>query len=414
MKAPKGKSMSSTLFRLPAAGAILVAALGYFVDVYDLVLFLVVRVSSLQSLGLNPTVDGEYLLRIQMIGMLVGGVFWGILGDRKGRLSVLFGSILLYSVANILNAFVYDLSSYVVLRFMAGVGLAGELGAGITLVSELLPSEKRGLGTTLVATVGVAGAVVAASVGGAFDWRTAYLIGGGLGIVLLFLRVSVSESGMFQKTSQESELRKGDIRLILFNRGRLLRYLGCILAGTTTWFVVGVLVAFSPEIAAANGVLDPVKAGESVKYAYIGLVLGDLTCGLFSQYLKSRKFAIVAFHLCSIVTISCYLSVPVQSASAVYWLCLPMGFTVGYWAVFVTAATEQFGTNLRSLVTTTVPNFVRGLTPIFTMLFMSLRGSWGVVGALYLVGAICITLSLIGLCMMRETFTDSLDFSEVA
>jgi putative MFS transporter len=406
--------MYPTIFRSPATSAILVAALGYFVDVYDLVLFLVVRVPSLQSLGLNPTVDGEYLLRVQMIGMLIGGVLWGILGDRKGRLSVLFGSILLYSMANIVNAFVYDLTSYAVLRFLAGVGLAGELGAGITLVSELLPPDKRGLGTTIVATVGVAGAVVAASVGGAFDWRTAYLVGGGLGMALLLLRVSVSESGMFQKTSQETELRKGDIRLILFNRGRLLRYVGCVLAGTTTWFVVGVLVAFSPEIAAANGVVDPIKAGESVKYAYIGLVLGDLTCGLLSQYLKSRKVAIVVFHLCSIATISCYLSAPVKSAAAVYWLCLPMGFTVGYWAVFVTAATEQFGTNLRSLVTTTVPNFVRGLTPLLTMLFMTLRGSWGVVGASYLVGSVCITLSLIGLCMMRETFSDSLDFSELS
>lgn len=406
--------MSPKLFRSPAASAIFVAALGYFVDVYDLVLFLVVRVSSLQSLGLNPTVDGEYLLRVQMVGMLVGGVVWGILGDRKGRLSVLFGSILLYSLANIVNAFVYDLSSYAALRFLAGIGLAGELGAGITLVSELLPPDKRGLGTTIVATVGVAGAVVAASVGGAFDWRTAYLIGGGLGMALLFLRVSVSESGMFQKTSQEAELRKGDFRLILFHRGRLVRYLGCILAGTTTWFVVGVLVAFSPEIAAANGVVEPIKAGESVKYAYIGLVVGDLTCGLLSQYLKSRKVAIMVFHLFSIIAISCYLSIPVQSASAVYWLCLPMGFTVGYWAVFVTSATEQFGTNLRSLVTTTVPNFVRGLTPIFTMLFMNLRDSWGVVGASYLVGAVCIALSLIGLSIMRETFSDSLDFSEVS
>ena len=213
--------MSAPFFRSPAAGAVLVAALGYFVDVYDLVLFLVVRVPSLQSLGLNPTVDGEYLLRVQMIGMLFGGIIWGTLGDRKGRLTVLFGSIFLYSIANILNAFVYDLTTYALLRFIAGVGLAGELGAGITLVGELLPADKRGLGTTVVATVGVAGAVVAASVGGSFDWRTAYLIGGGLGMALLFLRVSVSESGMFQKTVEESQIRRGDFRLILFNRERL-------------------------------------------------------------------------------------------------------------------------------------------------------------------------------------------------
>lgn len=400
--------------KYPASCAILVAALGYFVDVYDLVLFLVVRVPSLNSLGLDPTIDGEFLLRIQMLGMLVGGIFWGVLGDRRGRLSVLFGSILLYSLANILNAFVSDLYLYALLRFVAGVGLAGELGAGITLVSELLPTEKRGIGTTIVATVGVGGAVVAAFTAGAFHWRVAYLVGGVLGLLLLFLRITVSESGLFEDVSRDSSVRRGDFRLILCNRERLIRYIGVIFAGTTTWFVIGVLVAFSPEISVANGIQETVLAGESVKYAYIGLVLGDLVCGLLSQVLKSRKKAILVFHLLSIISITAYLFVPLTRASQVYWLCLPLGFSVGYWAVFVTAAAEQFGTNLRAFVATTVPNFVRGLTPVFTILFMTLKPELGVVNAVSVVGAFTLFVALVGLLSMRETFSDNLDFLEMS
>ena len=163
--------------------AVLVAALGYFVDIYDLILFGAVRGPSLQALGFSPADvqdKGILLLQLQMGGMLVGGILWGIIGDRRGRLSVLFGSIILYSIANLVNGTVDTLTGYAICRVIAGIGLAGELGAGITLVSELMDKERRGLGTTIVAATGILGGVVAGIVGGAVpgipavDWRTAY------------------------------------------------------------------------------------------------------------------------------------------------------------------------------------------------------------------------------------------------
>ena len=177
------------------------------VDMYDLFLFSINRVSSLKSLhisGEQLLADGIMLLNLQMAGMLIGGIFWGIMGDKKGRLSVLFGSILIYSIANIGNGFVTTVTQYAVLRFIAGFGLAGELGAGITLVTEILPKERRGYGTTLVATVGIMGALLAYFVSHLFDWRTAYFIGGGLGLILMILRVRVFESGMFMKLKEKN------------------------------------------------------------------------------------------------------------------------------------------------------------------------------------------------------------------
>lgn len=405
--------MKKSLFS-PAVAAVVVAALGYLVDVYDLVLFSVVRVPSLRSLGLSEQEvfdQGVYLLNMQMIGMLLGGVLWGVLGDKKGRLSVLFGSILMYSIANIANAFVSSVETYAILRLIAGIGLAGELGAGITLVAELLPKEKRGIGTTIVATVGVAGAVIAAVVGQSFPWRWSYLVGGVLGLSLLLLRISVHESGIFGKT-KEAGVRQGDLILLLSSKERMLRYLNCVLVGMTTWYTIGVLVTFIPEIGKAMELPDVPNSGEAIKYAYLGLVVGDLASGLLSQVLKSRKKAIGIF-LVSNVAMSClYLSSGVQSAEALHRLCFPLGFSVGFWAVFITTAAEQFGTNLRATVTTSVPNFVRGSTVLLTSLFATLKPSVGTIESAYLVGAFCITLSFLALHNLKESFHNDLEFIE--
>lgn len=394
--------------------AVLVAALGYFVDVYDLVLFSVVRVPSLKGLGLSDAEvfsTGVMLLNAQMVGMLFGGVLFGVLGDRRGRLSVLFGSIILYSVANLLNSAVSGVYSYLVLRFLAGVGLAGELGAGITLVAEILPREKRGYGTTIVATVGVLGAVLAGYAGTYLSWRVAYLLGGILGLLLLGLRVSVSESGLFQELNTRTA-RPGDLRLLFSSKDRIVRYFSCIIVGTPIWFIIGVLVTFSPEIGAHLGIASPISAGIAIQYAYLGLVFGDLTSGLLSQKLQSRKRAIGLFLALSTIAIACYLSPLNNAPERLYLLCLPLGFAAGYWAVLVTTAAELFGTNLRATVATSVPNFIRGATPLLTILFQTLNPSLGISGSAAAVAILTISAALLSLLNLRETFHADLNFIE--
>jgi len=393
---------------------ILVAALGYFVDVYDLILFSVVRVASLKALGVAEDAllsAGVFLLNVQMAGMLLGGILWGIWGDKKGRISVLFGSIFLYSFANIANGFVDSIEAYAVCRFLAGLGLAGELGAGITLVTESMPKEIRGYGTTIVATVGVAGAVVAGLVGDIFDWRISYFIGGGLGFLLLILRIAVHESGLFEEMCKSS-VRKGDLLLLLRSKTRFVRYLECILIGLPIWYVVGILITFCPEIGTALGMTEAPATGKAVLYCYIGLVLGDLCSGLVSQALKSRKKAIGLFILLTAVFSEMFLSLNGATPDRLYLMAIPLGFAVGYWAVFVTSAAEQFGTNLRATVATSAPNFVRGAVIPMTMMFEFLKTPLGITQSAFVVGVFVIFVSLVSLIGLEETFSKDLDYFE--
>lgn len=396
--------------------AVIVAALGYFVDIYDLLLFSIIRVPSLQSIGLtgqDVTNYGILLLDVQMVGLLLGGILWGILGDKKGRLSVLFGSILLYSVANIANGFVHSVPAYAVWRFIAGLGLAGELGAGITLVAEMMPKEKRGYATTLVASIGVSGAVFAYFISQQFDWRTCYFIGGGLGISLLLLRVSVSESGMF-KHSLKSAASHGNFLALFKNRDVLLRYVRCILIGVPLWFVVGILITLSPEYARVLGIQGHVDAGAAVACCYAGLVVGDIVSGLLSQWFKSRIKVVYLYCFLSIIAIAIYFLASGISTTWFYVICFFLGFSVGYWVIFMTIATEQFGTNIRATVTTTVPNFVRGAVVPLTLLFQYLvyLFSGSIIIAGIVTGSICMALAFWSLFYMKDTFSKDLDYTE--
>ncbi len=398
-----------------AALAVFVSALGYFVDVYDLILFSVVRTASLIDLGLSGDdllSTGVYLLNMQMTGMLLGGILWGVWGDKRGRVSVLFGSILLYSLANILNGFVTSVDSYAACRLIAGIGLAGELGAGITLVSESMSKEHRGYGTTIVATVGVAGAVVAALVGDLVPWRVSYFIGGGLGLSLLGLRILVHESGMFQ-AMRASEVTKGNLLLLVRDRVRFLRYIKCIVIGLPIWAVIGVIITFSPEIGTALGVSPTPSAGKAVFYSYVGLVLGDLASGLISQRLRSRKKAVFLFLFATLITSMLTLCTYHVSLSTYYFFCLLLGLAVGYWAVFVTTASEQFGTNLRATVTTTVPNFVRGSVVPVTSLFKALAGVLSSPAAALIVVSLSLVLAFWSVFTLEESFAKDLDFVEI-
>jgi len=393
---------------------VIVAALGYFVDIYDLLLFSIVRIPSLRYLGVTEDKlldEGLYLINMQMAGMLVGGILWGVLGDKKGRLSVLFGSILLYSLANIANGLVTTVGQYAVWRFIAGVGLAGELGAGITLVAEILPKEIRGYGTSLVASVGVLGAVLAYFIADWFDWQIAYFIGGGLGISLLLLRVSVFESGIFKNVKEQAVARGNFFQL--FSSGRqFFKYLRCILIGLPIWFVIGFLVSLSPEFGQALGIATPIVAGKAIMCAYIGLSLGDMASGLLSQLIQSRKKVVLTFISLTSLFMALYLFMPLAAANALYLLCGGLGFSIGYWALFVTIAAEQFGTNLRATVATTVPNFVRGSINVITPLFLYFKTQYGIIGSASLVGVITITIALLALWKLDETFGKDLNFLE--
>lgn len=393
---------------------VMVAALGYFVDIYDLILFSIVRVPSLKTFGLSGealTDVGVRLINWQMGGMLIGGILWGILGDKRGRLTVLFGSILTYSLANIANGFAQTVLQYEIMRFVAGIGLAGELGAGITLVAEVMPKEKRGIGTTVVAGVGILGAVVAALVGDAFSWRIAYFVGGGLGLGLLLVRVGVTESGMF-RVAKASGVRHGDFFAFFRNGKRLRRYLAVITVGVPVWYAVGILVTFSPEIAKGMGLTALPKPSTAVMLMYIGLAIGDFGSGFLSHLLKSRKRVLAGFlGLSSLATVA-YFTVGRTSLVAFYAVVVVLGVASGYWAVFVTVASEQFGTNIRATATTTAPNFVRGAVVIVTSSFQALKGPLGVVGSAALVGVVVLVLGFVSLLGLEETHGKDLDFVE--
>jgi len=393
---------------------VIVAALGYFVDIYDLLLFSIIRVESLRSLGVpvgNLLNEGVYLLSVQMGGLLIGGILWGVLGDKKGRISVLFGSILLYSLANIANGFVTSVEQYAVLRFIAGIGLAGELGVGITLVAEILPKEIRGYGTSLVAGVGMLGAVLAYFVTEFVEWRVAYFIGGGMGLTLLFMRVKVFESGIFTKI-KEKPVSKGNFFQLFTSSKQFFKYLRCILIGVPVWFVAGILMTFAPEFGKALNLDVPIEAGKAVMWEYVGLTVGDIASGVLSQYFGSRKKVVLLFVLTASFLIVVYLFVPLQSSVIFYALCVCLGVTVGYWALFVTIAAEQFGTNLRATVATTVPNFVRGSIIIMSPLFVFFKDQFGILPGAGMVGLLAIGTALLGLWKMEETFGKDLNFVE--
>jgi MFS family permease len=406
----ENKSNIKHLFSIP----VIVAALGYFVDIYDLLLFGIVRVPSLKDLGLNETEVssiGASILNWQMTGLLLGGILWGILGDKKGRLSVLFGSILTYSIANIACGFVQNAEMYKVIRFVAGIGLAGELGAGITLVSESLPKHLRAIGTSLVAGIGLLGAVFAYFTVEIFAWRTAYFIGGGMGISLLLLRMGVFESRAFAAIKEQKHIQRGNFFSFFTNPNRLKRYLQCIAIGLPTWFVIGILTTFSNEFGKAFGI-DNIKPGLAIMWCYIGLSIGDLFSGFLSHAFHSRKKAVGLMMLFTLFFACLYLFYGLETSTQLYGGCLFMGIGIGYWAMFVTIGAEQFGTNLRATAATTIPNMVRGTVVGMTALFGFIKPSYGVIYAGASVGIICFLLGFLAIATISETHNRDLDFLE--
>lgn len=418
---------------------LIVAALGYFVDIYDLVLFGVVKGESLQQIMSNSSPEqiaetGKFLFNMQMLGMLLGGLLWGILGDKKGRLKVLFGSIILYSIANLANAFVTDIPSYAFIRIIAGIGLAGELGAGITLVSEIMTKETRGYGTMIIVTFGALGAVAASLVGAnglgitqffydftglsLQNWQVAYIVGGLMGLFLLLLRIGTIESSFFLNGKDEKHIKKGDLKLILYKRENLLKYIHCIFIGIPIWFIIGLLIMNSKDNFGPWLGINNIENGKAVMYAYIGLSFGDLLSGILSQILKSRKkvvYLYLSFTLVTSITFLFFLEYFVTLNASIYYLmCFLLGTGTGYWAIFVTIAAEQFGTNIRSTAANTIPNFVRGSVPIIMLFFglLTLNFSDGI--SAVMIGLFFITLAFYSISRLKETYGKDLNYNETS
>jgi MFS transporter, putative metabolite:H+ symporter len=399
--------------------AVVVAALGYFVDIYDLLLFTIVKKTSVLAVGATEAtllVDSTKIINWQMFGLLLGGIFWGVLADKKGRLSVLFGSIILYSVANFITGFVQTVDQYATCRFVAGLGLAGELGAGITLVSELLPKNKRGIGTSLVAGIGLFGAV-AAYFTYQFtdkDWRLCYKIGGGLGLLLLFLRISVAESGMYKQV-KAINVQRGNFFMFFNNNLRFKKYLLAILIGLPTWYVIGILVNQSDRFAKEMFASTTIDSGRSIMFAYAAIAIGDILIGFISQYFKSRKKALLLFYLLCIVTLILFFSPLNNSNTAMYAICTMLGFSTGFWAIFVTMGAEQFGTNLRATAATTIPNMVRGALPLINLLFLDVfqkKMQWSLIQSGIVTGIIVMAITLVAYYFTEETFHKDLNYIE--
>ncbi len=406
------KEQSHSIFNI----AVIVAALGYFVDIYDLLLFAIVRIESLGSLGLSPEqikIEGEAILQWQMVGLMLGGIIAGVIADKKGRLSVLFGSILFYSLANIANGMVETVEQYKIVRFFAGLGLAGELGVGITLVSELIRKEKRGIATSMVAGIGLTGAVLAFIMKENFDWRTCYFIGGGMGLLLLVLRISVFESSMFKEV-KKLNVQRGNFLMLFNNADRFKRYLTSILIGLPTWFVIGVLVAFSNDFGKLMGIKEEIDPGKAIMFAYVAISIGDILIGFISQWMKSRKNALYLFYaITGLFMILFFTAQWNGTAAGMYWICAGLGFGTGFWAIFITMGAEQFGTNLRATAATTIPNMVRGMLAIFiTPLFQGLRGLTDYYTGGWLTAIIIMVITLVAAYYTKETFGKDLNFVE--
>jgi MFS family permease len=426
--------MENAVFNRKSLILVIVASLGYFVDIYDLVLFGVVKTDSIKTILPEATdavrsSTGKMLFNLQMIGMFIGGLLWGVLGDKKGRVKVLFGSILLYSLANIANAFVTDIPTYCIIRIIAGIGLAGELGAGITLVSELMPKEKRGYGTMIIVCFGALGAVLAKLVQengtqlaellkrisgiSLVNWQVAYIVGGILGLLLLLIRMGTLESGMFHQMNEDG-IKRGDLKLIFFKKSNLIKYFQCILIGIPIWFVIGLLIMNSEDNFGPLLGLKNVKNGFALMYSYIGLAVGDLIAGLLSQLLKSRRKVVMIFLTMALIVTTFFLFGSNQISLEIYYFyCFLLGASTGYWAIFVTIAAEQFGTNIRSTAANTIPNFVRGsvnLVVLFFTFLVSTNISDGI--SALIVGLTFITIALVSIYKLKETFGKDLNYME--
>jgi hypothetical protein len=246
-----------------------------------------------------------------------------------------------------------------------------------------------------------------------FDWRTCYYIGGALGLTLLLLRMQVKESVLFKQVKQAG-VKRGDFLMFFNNKERALLYLRCIMIGIPAWYIIGVLVTFSDQFGKEFGI-EGIDPGKAIMYQYMAIAFGDLTAGLLSKLLNSRKKALFVFYGITTLFLGLYFGLRGGgSAQNMYWLCAGLGFGTGFSVIYITMSAEQFGTNLRATAAVTIPNMVRGALPLIIILFKGMRNWTGsyVTGAV-LTGALLMLIAVYAAIGIRETYNKELDFVEV-
>lgn len=391
---------------------VIVTALGYFIDLFDYYVFLVTRQKVLTDFGFSGSQlmeTGLYMVNLQFAGLLVGGVIFGVLGDKIGRKQSLLGSILLYSIATLASGMTHNIDVFAALRFIAGIGIAGEVGVGVTMVSETMDKNRRGLGVTAFIGVGLLGVVAAALMSELLHWRTCYIIGGLAGLLLLVTRIWVMEPQMF--TDLNKSVKRGSFRVLFASPDGVRRYVLCILLAVPVFFGVSIIATLSPELSIALGASPPASVSTTMIIAYTMMVIGEIVIGLLSQRLKSRKKVIALFLVLMAITLGVGFHNGALDATGYYILAGVVGFFMGYWVNFIALSAEQFGTNVRSLAANTIPNFTRGTTIAINMAFLALKDD-GVVYAASIVGFTVIVIALLALWKLPETFGKDLDYTE--
>lgn len=392
---------------------VILAALGYFVDVMDVWIFAANRVASLKDLGVPAEyiLDvGVYLLNMQMGGMFLGGLLFGVMGDKFGRTRVMFASILAYSIGTLANAFVQDIHTYAALRFISGVGLAGELGLAITLINEILPKEKRGYGAGIIAGFGIMGGVVAALMAHVIDWRVSYAIGGIAGLILLAFRMKVHESALFSTVPDGT--RRGSLWMLFSHRERAMKFIRWVCLTLPIWFIAGIMITFGPEIVKMKYGID-ITAAALIIVCTTAIAMGDFISAWISQIVKNRRVVIVFFMFTSLLAFLLFIETRLTlNEIEIFFLYILMSLGVGCWILCVTAASESFGTNLRATVTTAVPNFSRGSAVLTTLSIAGLKNYMSLIEAVLWVGLVVFSLAFWAILSAPETFGKPLDYLE--
>lgn len=391
---------------------VLVVALGYYVDAYDLLVMSAVRKPSLLSLGVpeSETLNiGLSLLNYQLVGLMIGGVMWGVIADKYGRKKALFGSILIYSFANIANGYINSVNMYYWLRIIAGFGLAGELGVGISLITENVAKERRTISTAIVSFFGMLGASTGGWFGSIFEWQNCFLIGGFAGLLLLLLRLKVEESVMFNEI-KDKNVSKGNIWMIIKNPKTLLTYFFCTLAGAASILFIGVFIQSTPELGKLFNL--NITAGIALIWYYLGASVSEIIAGLLSKLLKERKAPIYIFYAISLLAITNFcVNVP-NSPYFFYLNCLFLGFGLGWWSQLITLSAELFGINVRATAATSIPTFARAWNIPFSNIFKQNIPNLGIVNSAFGIGVIVVSLAIISITMVKETFENDANFIE--
>jgi MFS transporter, putative metabolite:H+ symporter len=381
---------------------------GYFIDIFDLVLFSTLRISSFEELKItDPTYWTVVFFNLQMTGILVGGIFWGKMADIKGRSWSFMGTILVFSIANIINGLTSSLTVYGICRFIAGFGLAGEMGSGIALICEKVPDEKRSLYLGFVSSLGCIGAVLSGWLGDIVYWRYLFIGSGFAGILLTLLRKNLLEPDLFRKTATLN-IPRGQWKTLFQSPPDLIRFILLIFLGIPMWYIIGILWSFSTEMTSTIG-LNIFTSGQAILWGYVGVWMGDMLMPFVSQFLKSRIFTIQICLIMMLLGVIYLFQFQPHSLLSFQLTHIFLGFTIGYWAVYATLCGESFGTNIRALTSTSLPSLIR-FSSIPMMIIYQYGRDENELNIALGMGLTVLCISMITTYFIKDTFQKDIDF----